>query len=158
MAKQDVADETTTEVATRLNVEQLRGISSFEDALSIANDTYGVITQASEELGDGFALVKDEAKTSLVGVELIVMSWTFSEGDFSHELCTMRIVTKDGRKLIVNDGSTGIADQLRAYQDRTGHVGGLYVKRGFRVSTYDYTDEQTGKTSKASTYYLDTSA
>ena len=66
------------------------------------------------------------------------------------------IVTKDGRKLIMNDGSTGIYQQLRSVTDnriannRANPQGGLAVEKGLRVSVYDNPVGQ----GKSRTYYL----
>lgn len=67
----------------------------------------------------------------------------------------------DLRTVVLNDGGTGIAAQLATITANRKSAGlsnthvGRGVRKGLRVSRYDYTDSETGKTSEAETYYLD---
>ncbi len=147
--------QSSTEVSTTraLNREQLKGIASFDDALALVQDELGAtIVTADDELGDGFAVLDKAGKASLLDVLFLIVEWTFSEGD-QGEFVSMRIVARDGRKLIVNDGGTGIYAQLRELTDRTDKQVGLVVKRGLRKS--DYIHPEHGA---STTYYLNTSA
>lgn len=153
--------------------EQLREASSFEDFVNLAREQYDSIDVASEVLGDGFALLKEEGKHRLVGVPLMFMSWAFYKGDYGSNFVAARIVARneDGSatKYIVNDGSTGICDTLAAYTKTTGKTGALFAKHGLRASAYVYCTEcgsvvdptvDTGHLKdhkKATTYYIDTS-
>lgn len=142
------------------NAEQLRAVGSFGDALDLAQSYLpkGVETPlASEELGDGFALLEKTDKDILIGQDMILLDWVFSPGDFDEEFVTVRLVTRQGGKFIVNDGGTGIRQQLREYTDRTGRLAVMRVEKGLRRSDYTKQDEN-GKPYAASTYYLDTSA
>lgn len=136
---------------------ELRGITSFEDALALVQETYGDVLDAADEIGSGFVLLKD--KNKLVDVPFIILSFSFPEGDFTDEnglkshFSVMRVVTERGDRYVVVDGSTGIYDQLDQFYGRSGRNGGMMVKGGLRRSDYEYTDAQ-GKTSPASTYYL----
>ena len=140
------------DVATaRISADDLRNITSFEDAARLAAEQNGgELFVASEELGDGFALL--ENKDQLIDVPLVIMDWSFHEGDHG-EFVSAHVVTRPGDKFIVNDGSTGIYAQLRAFSDARGKFGGLAVNRGLRRS--DYTHPVHGP---ATTYYLSTSA
>jgi hypothetical protein len=134
--------------------DELRGISNFDDALNLATAHAGTeIPLASETLGDGFALLESGEKDRLIGTDMILLDWTFSKGDFDAEFVSVRLVTRDGSRYIVNDGGTGICAQLRDYTDRSGVTGILRVERGLRKSTYQNEYTQNGVT-----YYLDTSA
>lgn len=132
--------------------DDYRNVQSFEDAAALLGDSVDV---AEQVLGDGFALLED--KDTLIGVPVILMEWSFNAGDFG-DFVSVRLVAKDGRKLIMNDGSTGIMAQLRSYTERTGRYHGLAVRRGLRRSDYTFPDPTTGKDKPAKTYYLDTSA
>lgn len=163
MAEQKKTEEAAAEGSKELSkaiftVDELQGIESFDDALKLAAEKYGAenIALASDVIGDGFKLL--ENKDQLCGVQMLILSWTFNMGDFG-EYASARIVThEDGatRKFVVNDGSTGIRDQLMSYEAKTGRQGGLLVSKGFRRSDYEFEDEK-GKKQKGTTYYLDLS-
>lgn len=141
--------------------ETLRGITDFDAAIALMQQTEGGVTVADQVLGDGFALLDSGRKGILEGVPLLFMEWTFNEGNFG-TFVSARVVARnpDGgvSRYIINDGSTGIAEQLANYTKRTGLQSGLLVKNGLRVSQYEYEDPETGKLTPAETYYIDTSA
>lgn len=160
--------------ASAYDSDTMRELSSFDEAVRLATEAYGPIDDAAD-LGDGFALLKEEDKRRLVGIPLLFLEWNFYPGDYGSMFVAIRMVArnKDGgvSKYIVNDGSTGIADQLAAYTKRTGKSGGLMVRQGFRVSEYTYCElcgavkcmsetvhRDSGAHKKAETYYVDTSA
>lgn len=150
-------------VQRRINPGQLRELGSFADALRLAEEQYGTVEAASAAIGDGFALLTTEQKQQLVGVPCIFLSWSFSPSEQGErgEFVTVRVVTEDGRKLVLNDGSSGVYSQLREYTDESGRDGGLIVKRGLRKSDYTYTETEgkdKGKQKPATTYYIDTAA
>ncbi len=148
------------ETASVIPTELYRDLETFEDFLAVAQEAYGDVDDVSETIGDGFAVLED--KSMLIGTPLIFMEWTFRKSDVtSEDYISIRVGARnpDGtmRKYIVNDGGAGLREQLREYQKTTGRTGGLVARRGLRVSEYDY-DNGNGKTSRAKTYYIDTSA
>lgn len=144
---------------------ELADIDSFDAALALIGEKMGGTVVNSSDLGDGFSLLGTNDKGQLVGVPLVVMSVTFSEGEYVRAdgsgqkikgtFATLRIVTKDGRKLILNDGSTGICAQLQELYERRPAVAGqpILCAKGLRVSEYVHPEHGAAKT-----YYLDTSA
>jgi hypothetical protein len=136
------------------DADALAGITSFDDALALATETLGAdnIVRADEEIGDGFILL--EKKDSLIGVPLMFLGWDFHMGDFG-EFVSAKVVTKDGRKIILNDGSSGLYKQLAEYSAKKKRMGGLLVPNGLRKSDYEYEDEK-GEKRPATTYYIDT--
>lgn len=146
--------ETTIEKRQPFEIEDLRAIASFEDAQRLLMANGVELLDASTEIGDGFSLL--ENKDVLVDVPFIALTWVFSDGDYPvvdekgvpeldasgepvmGKFCTMRVVTGDGKKLIVNDGGTGIAKQLLGFENRTGRSTGLLVQRGLRRSSYNH--------------------
>jgi hypothetical protein len=138
--------------------DELMAITSFDEAIRLATEVHGHVTYADQELGDGFALLSKDQKNLLCGVPLLLLEWKFRGGDFGN-FVTLRVIARnpDGSvaKYIVNDGSTGIAEQLADYMTNTGRTGGMFVGKGFRRS--DYEVEINGETRDASTFYLDTS-
>lgn len=170
-------DELPQEIAAQPSTydrDALRELNDFDAAVAMATAAHGPIDDASD-LGDGFALLKDDGKGRLVNVPLLFMEWSFYPGDFGSQFVAARVMARnpDGgiSKYIVNDGSTGICDQLAAFSKRTGKYGGLLAKRGLRVSDYSYCEmcakvqcdnpdshRAMGKHKRAETYYIDTAA
>lgn len=157
-------DEITPEIlgtASVFDEDALRELRTFDEAVALTTTHQGPVDTADAVLGDGFAVLSKEGKARLCGVPLLLMEWAFRPGDFGTPFVSVRLAARnpDGgmSRYIVNDGSTGIAEQLAKFTKKTGRMGGLLVKNGFRKSEYDYTDE-TGETRPAVTYYLDTSA
>lgn len=163
-----------TELTTTraFNDDQLREVTSFEDAMKLATEYYGGITTSEDlELGNGFKLLGDD-KDRLVGMPFIVLMYTFNEGDFG-EFTSVLLVTDRGDKAILNDGSTGIYEQFKEIFERTGKSGAIFFPRGLRKSTYDTCAEcgkprkpstavctcgdTSDKRAKGKTYYLDVS-
>lgn len=137
--------------------DDLQGIETFEDALALMREQYGdtgVIT-ADEVIGNGFALLSN--KDHLIGVPFALVKWQFYPGKFANNFVTIMVVTSEGKKYLVNDGSKGLCAQLEALTETNGRQGGMVARKGLTRSDYTYVDEQ-GKENPASTYYLDTSA
>lgn len=171
------SDEIIAEVMRRADTfdeDALRSIKDFDQAIALVHQAHGPIESASDELGDGFAILSDEDKRRLVGVPLLFMEWDFYDGDFGSKFVAIRVVARnpDGgvSKYIVNDGSTGVCEMLARYQVKTGKTGGLLCHKGFRASDYTYC-EACGEVvnpqydavhaknhKKATTFYIDTSA
>jgi hypothetical protein len=99
------------------------------------------------------------------------MEWAFRPGDFGSQFVSARVVTRnaDGgmSKYIINDGGTGLAEQLAQFTQDTGKTGGLFARHGLRESEYaiDADGAPLARNSdpeliagKASTFYVNTSA
>lgn len=161
-----MTDTTGSEMvkATNFSPEELRNIETFADAVELYRQKAGEEAYvASEELGDGFALMKD--KDNLIGRPLFFVSWTFKAGDYENdegekqEFVTARVVVHDGgqaHKVVIVDGGSGICAQLRQFTNlHNGATSGLIAENGLRRSDFTYTDEK-GKNTPASTYYIST--
>lgn len=133
--------------------EQYRNVESFQDALNLVQSSMGAAIDASD-LGNGFALLATDQKQQLVGVPFIIMDYTFNPSSKSKngEFATAHVVTETGNKYILNDGSTGIYQQLKNLA-QTGKVTGVLCKHGLRKSEYE-----NEWTAEGVTYYIDTSA
>jgi hypothetical protein len=153
-----MAEKNSQEIELNYTVsdDALGEITSFDDALALLTETYGEagIVVASDVLGDGFAMLTN--KDLLIGVTFVAVKWTITMGDHG-EFAVVKLVTIDGKKYVVTDGSTGLHQQLSDFSAKTGRYGGLVVKNGLRKSDYTYTDEN-GKETPATTYYLDLTA
>jgi hypothetical protein len=139
---------------------QLKAVNDFEDALALVKEVYGesAVELASEALGDGFALTDN--KEQFVGVPMVFVKWVFSPGTYVDQktgekrgFVSCRVATPGG-KFIINDGSTGLFEQLKQYTaDHEGQQGGLVAQKGLRVSRYSNEFTTDGET-----FYIDTSA
>src|SRR5438270_347349 len=65
---------------------------------------------SAAELGNGWAVLGSKEKGRLVGVPFLVLSYSMNDGD-NGEFVSAQVVTNTER-LILNDGSTGIYQQL----------------------------------------------
>lgn len=117
----------------KFSTEELRNITTFDDAVNAAAEKHGVVEDFAEEYGSGFAVVDKEI---FVNKPLVLLEWRFTDGDFGDKFVSAVVVAKDGSKGIVNDGSTGIRDQLEQISFRDGKFGGLMIAKGLRVSEY----------------------
>lgn len=135
---------------------QLSDIGSFDDALKLAREMYGeaAVVAAADVIGDGFRLLDN--KDQLIEVPFLALAWDFHQGDHG-EFVSVKVVTRDGLKFVLNDGSTGIRDQLMQYSADKSQYGGLFCMKGLRRSDYTFEDEN-GEEKAARTYYIDTSA
>lgn len=156
MAKSDSTEVIAPLPGQKVQTEQLAALTSFDDALKLAAELVGEenILRADQEIGDGFGILKN--KDSLIETPLIFISWDFNVGD-QGEYVSVKVMTKEGRKFILNDGSTGIYAQLVAYTAKKKVCGGLLVGKGLRRSDYTFTNEK-GEETPATTYYIDTSS
>lgn len=144
---------------TRFDDDALLGIQSFDDAAALLAENDIPVVAADQVIGNGFAIVND--KGFLCGVPMMLLSWHFNSGDNGQFVSINAVCKLPGNtlgKYIINDGSTGIYEQLRKYTEKTSKTAGLIVKRGLRRSDYQYTDKNDGTTKNATTFYLDTSA
>ena len=153
----------------KIDDAMLAEIQSFDDALAIINSVFdGHIIEADKVMGTGFGLADDKA--AFIGVPFVIMKSEQNASDKGEKgrFWSLHIVSKDGRKAIVNDGGTGIADQMDALADRHADLfanvsqndGGLklalvrpmLVKKGLRMSNYVHPTA-----GPSVTFYLDTS-
>lgn len=151
------ADDISTDV--RFTDEMLGALQNFDDVLALFK-SQGVEVQSAEDFGTGFRVVE---KQTLVGVPFVILEFTHRLGDFG-DYVSVLAVTRNGSKVVFNDGSTGVCSQLALIADQRGKAGhphptkGLLVERG--LSRSDYTamipnrDGELVET-PATTFYLD---
>lgn len=146
---------TDAEVATLdgLTEDGLRAIVDFGSVETVAG---GTGTNIADVLGTGFSVLDE--KKRLCGMELYVVKYGIHKSEKNGgEFTSIHVVTRDGGKWIVNDGGTGIHEQLKGLKEELGTICPLYVARGLRISEYKYTDPTDGKEKEAATFYLNTS-
>lgn len=185
MAKQEASTEVVRQDGSavaevlpefaRPDNDTLRSIVTVEDMQEFLASRGMEFVDGSAELGTGWVRVDDDeaAKRDLVEKPLALFWWTIQPGDFHRadpntgelvrtNFVSMFVRTEDGQRLIITDGSTGIARELEAYTKRTGRTGGLVLERGFRESPYridaatkrPVPRDYEGPTEPASTFYL----
>lgn len=141
--------------------EQLAEVSSYEDALALVaqfTTEHGIELQdAIDAFGTGFEIIND--KSVLVGTPFIIMGWHFYIGDYGYAVA-IQAVTEDGRKIVFNDGSTGIYQSVREFTDKHGKMP-ISCRKGLRASTYQRKDDNgelmfnpANQPMMATTYYF----
>lgn len=93
------------------------------------------------------------SKDELIDVPFVIARIRFNANDdgvvtFVSVCC----YTKD-KKVVFNDGSTGVFEQLTTYVAKNDRTTAISCPKGLRVSRYEYTNEK-GVTSDAATYYI----
>ena len=157
----DGSGGTVVPTTPQYTTEQYRAINSWDDAMALAQASFGQLVTA-EDLGDGFQLVKEEDKAALVGVPMLCLYAQLRTGDLGGYV-VVRCITKDGRKVVVVDGGTGMYEQLNTYmQEHAGRWPNVWP-RGLRRSDYKKElphPKEPGKTiiADSTTFYIDTSA
>lgn len=91
-------------------------------------------------------------KVDLIDVPFIVARLRFNSSD-NGDFVSVCAFLEDGKKVVFNDGSTGIYKQLQVYVSRHPQLTGIACK-GLRASDYDFVDQETGKKRPARTYYI----
>jgi len=150
----------TTKAPRLWTEDELASMDSIDDLKRMVAEK-GVTTASITSFGNGYAVLEDKAV--LVKRHFYIVDWRFNTGDMG-EFVTMQVLaeTTEGttEKLIVNDGSTGIRDQLHRIQNANGgQTCVLDVPRGLVKSDYKtfIPDGKSGeKEISATTYYLST--
>lgn len=149
-----------TNPPTKFDDGVLARIASFADAFDLLKSE-GLEGENFSDYGTGFKVTE---KSSLVGTPMILLEWRFNPKGKFGDFVSVLGVTKDGRKVIINDGSPhGICKQLRMVTDQrmgNGHSNpqaALLLESGLSRSDYDVMipnkDGEAVET-PATTYYL----
>lgn len=138
---------------TRLSDDDLERMSSYADVAAYATEA-GLAAVDVSDYGTGVELLDKNGKNRLVGVEFLILDWQWRTGDFAEEgYVSLTLMTKDGSKYVLNDGSTGIREDVRRLERKIG--GKAIVKVGKGLSRGDYTYvAPDGTETPATTYRL----
>jgi hypothetical protein len=99
-------------------------------------------------------LLTTAEKATLVGVPFAIIDAGIRvDGQTDREYWSFQIITGDGRKLVVNDGSVGLAKQASEIAARRGSLVGLVVTHGLSGGEYT-TTLPNGEKVVASTFYF----
>lgn len=134
--KQKAAQAAELELSAKVRDEDvLRDIATFDQAYALAAESYGGVVDASDLLGTGFEVLNSDDKSRLLNVPLIVLDSRIHDGE-QGEFCSLVVVTEQGARYIVNDGSTGIFAQVLRLRQKTEKEGGWLIRHGLRDSEY----------------------
>ena len=104
-------------------------------------------------------VVNETGKRDFVGHPFCIAFIQFQAGKMG-EFVTLMVIDKADDRFILNDGSTGVKEQLRSLYPDVAQKEViklmLLCPRGLRVSDYEVEDAK-GNLIPATTYYLDTS-
>ena len=106
--------------------------------------------------------VLDKAK--LVAVPFMIADVRHYKGNFGDAIA-MLVMTREAlpgertNRYVINDGSTGIYEQVVGMIERTKKKSGIMCPNGLRASTYDWQEKDfdgnpIGEVHKATTYYI----
>ena len=150
-----------TKATNKLTDAELNNLATVEDAIK----ALGVSDLEALTWDDSpWTVLEDKAK--LIGKKFLAVQWKFHESKeyVGSEYVSVYVITQDSLNgethFVINDGSTGIARQLRELTDNRVDAehktpyGGALVKGGLKLSEYDRTDEKGTVIGKGRTYYL----
>lgn len=135
-------------VSTQIDPAQLKAVQSFDEALALIGGMDNV-THIGDVVGDGYSLLEDKSTLAKTAFMIVEMS-DHVDKDTGRVFWSLRVVTRQGDRYIVNDGGTGIAVQCAEMRD-AGITLPVYC-RGLRRS--DYIHPEHGA---STTFYFDTS-
>ena len=149
------------EKSNKLSDATLNSLKTVEDAVR----ALGVSDQSELDWNESqWKLLEDKSK--LIGKKFLAVQWRFQQSKeyLGSEFVSVYLITADTidgeNTFVINDGSTGICQQLRTLTDtrlEAGHKtpqSGALVKGGLKLSEYDRTDEKGTVIGKGKTYYL----
>lgn len=149
------------EKSNKLSDATLNSLKTVEDAIR----ALGVSDQSELDWNESqWKLLEDKSK--LIGKKFLAVQWRFQQSKeyLGSEFVSVYLITADTidgeNTFVINDGSTGICQQLRTLTDtrlEAGHKtpqSGALVKGGLKLSEYDRTDEKGTVIGKGKTYYL----
>ena len=151
MSKATVAKEVDTETGEVVSVKDVRDQIvplSFDEAMSIWSDDI-IEVKSDWEVVD---------KKELVNIPFVIQQVRFYEGNFGPAVAAMA-VTQGNRRVVFNDGSSGVREQIRELVNRHQRHGGFLCPHGLRFSEYEYQEEDfdgnpIGDLKKTRTYYI----
>lgn len=166
----------STDVATTEAVDDLTMVNTLAKGIDFVPETWEEVAAAFEgELiefeGSPWKVID---KAELVGVPFVIADVRAYYGKFDNDVvAVMALVQGDDnekvRRVVFNDGSTGIKEQVLHMVRTTGRKAGILCAGGLRASDYTYTptdldgnslvgkkapDGTTYKETPATTYYV----
>lgn len=147
--------------ARQFSDADLAALASWDD-IAIAVREKALETVDISDFGTGFEVLDKKDKARLVEEPFAILDWRFNPGDFGESFVSMLVLTQAGKKYVVNDGGTGIRQQMQTLTSQLAAKLGVdedkaraVVKcpKGLTRSDYQYVDGD-GEKKPATTFYL----
>jgi len=162
--KQETAEAVVpsdTDIQAHFEPDTIKDVTKDLKGLDFVPESWDDVAEAfGGELivieGSPYEVVK---KDDLVGVPFVITDVRFYwSKEYDNPVAAICLLTQDNRKLVFNDGSTGVFEQIKQTVLTTKRKAGILCKNGLRKSEYEvevfdaFKDET--KTIKAATFYL----
>ena len=145
MAKKTVVSANSNGEIVSLTIKDLNKAFGFPASyeprtLDDLEEFWGQAGGVVEFEGSDWDLVKD--KHDLVGKPFVIADVRFYTGKFGDACAVMAMLeTRDQRKVVFNDGSTGVFRQVESMVRRHQRRGGFRCPNGLRASEYQYVEK-----------------
>lgn len=150
-----------TDDSLELHKETIKTATNDFAGIDFVPDTWEQVVEAMggdviEFEGSPYKVVD---KDTLVGVPFMIVDIRFSWSEkFDSPFCNVLALTKDNERVVINDGSTGIMEQMKHHLQKTKRKSGIICEGGLRKSeytteVYDAFKDET-KEIQATTYYI----
>lgn len=133
-----------------LDDNQLRDMQSYESVMQILAKA-GIKPKSISEYGTGFEVANQK---DLVNVPFVIVDARIvpaEKSDYGKDFLVFFAFTNTNRKLIINDGSTGLCEQAKGIG--VENLIGTVHEKGLTVSEYDHIAPD-GTRTPARTYYF----
>lgn len=128
-------------------------VTTFDDAIATLRAS-GIDVTPISDFGEGFILLPTKDKATLKGVDFLIIDGGIRiDAKTGREYLSFRLITRDGRKFVVNDGSVGLCAQGRRILAARHSLTNVSVMGGFTGGEYDTVDAN-GNPTVASTFYF----
>jgi hypothetical protein len=150
-----------TDAELELHKETVKDVAKQYRGIDFVPETWEDIAEAfdGEILDFQGSPWKVVDKETLIGVPFMIADTRFYWSEkYDNPVVSLMVLTKDNEKLVINDGSTGIMEQVRVMLQASGRKSGILCSNGLRKSEYtvevhDPFEDET-KTIQAATYYI----
>lgn len=136
-AEQEVVDgdwDDVIEAANEERNERLPAVPSYDVSEFLTYDDALRAFGESIVLANDVELVKD--KGELIGTPFLIVNYNFNMDSITQrEYVSVGVITLDNKRIVFNDGSTGVYRTLKGMAER-GIKGGIVCRNGLRVSEY----------------------
>ena len=144
----EAVDTTTGEIVPVSSIPAVDTMSADEFAAWLASEN---IEAVEFDGGSEWELIGD--KEMLINQDMVVARIRFNEGTSGNFVSVCAYTIPDGKKVIFNDGGTGVYKHLKSYTERTGRTTAIRGKKGLKPSRYTYVDDN-GVERDAVTFYI----
>jgi hypothetical protein len=161
--EQETAEQDLTEMSEEVVVVPVESIKEVDNM--DVNEyrewlrSEGIAIEEFDGGGEWELLGKDD-KARLIDTPFVIARLRFNDTKKSKKgyFVSVCAYLQDGTKIVFNDGSTGICEQLKTYTEKHQRTTAIACPKGLRVSEYEWEDEDrdTGEVTMrpGKTYYI----